>query len=282
MPERPGMTLEELVRTSAVQAPPAVKAMLGDGQELALLDVREELIYSQSHLLWARSLPLSRLELRFARLCRARHAHRAVDDIDGLAERAAAVLSRDGYSESDVLDGGSRGLGGGRLRAVLRRQRAEQGVRRVRRARQRHAEHLGRRARDADPRARRHRGARQPPVRRIFARVDPDRHQRAGRRAGAARARPRALARHDGGGQLRRPHAQHHRRAVADQRRRAQQGGRAAQRHHGLDARRPHLRPRQGPSARRSRHAKRRAWAQSAAGEVGAPQRRRAHRSRTR
>ena len=46
----------------------AVKAMLADGEELALIDVREELIYSQNHLLWARSVPLSRLELRFPRL----------------------------------------------------------------------------------------------------------------------------------------------------------------------------------------------------------------------
>ena len=47
---------------------PALKAMLGDGEELALIDVREELNFSQNHLLWARSVPLSRLELRFARL----------------------------------------------------------------------------------------------------------------------------------------------------------------------------------------------------------------------
>ena len=48
-------------------APAAVKAMLDDDAELALVDVREELIFSQNHLLWARSVPLSRLELRFAR-----------------------------------------------------------------------------------------------------------------------------------------------------------------------------------------------------------------------
>ncbi|HEX9071474.1 MAG TPA: hypothetical protein VF852_05935, partial [Pseudolabrys sp.] len=46
----------------------AVKAMLDDGAELALIDVREELTFSQNHLLWARSVPLSRLELRFAQL----------------------------------------------------------------------------------------------------------------------------------------------------------------------------------------------------------------------
>ena len=46
----------------------AVSAMLDDGRELALIDVREELTFSQNHLLWARNVPLSRLELRFARL----------------------------------------------------------------------------------------------------------------------------------------------------------------------------------------------------------------------
>ena len=54
----------------------AVKAMLGDGQELALIDLREELTFSQNHLLWARNVPLSRLELRFARAGAAqRHPH---------------------------------------------------------------------------------------------------------------------------------------------------------------------------------------------------------------
>ena len=46
----------------------AVRAMLLDGGELALIDVREERIFSESHLLFARSVPLSRLEMRFARL----------------------------------------------------------------------------------------------------------------------------------------------------------------------------------------------------------------------
>ncbi len=46
----------------------ALKAMLVDGQELAIVDLREELIFSQGHLLFARSVPLSRLELKFARL----------------------------------------------------------------------------------------------------------------------------------------------------------------------------------------------------------------------
>jgi rhodanese-related sulfurtransferase len=85
----------------------AVKAMLGDGEELALIDVREELIYSQNHLLWARSVPLSRLELRFARLV-PRLSTRIVliDDADGLAQRAADVLARAGYTDLSYLDGG--------------------------------------------------------------------------------------------------------------------------------------------------------------------------------
>ena len=57
---------------------PALRAMLLDGAELALIDVREERIFSESHLLFARSVPLSRIELRMARLVpRQCDAHRA-------------------------------------------------------------------------------------------------------------------------------------------------------------------------------------------------------------
>ncbi len=85
----------------------AVKAMLLDGEELALIDLREELTFSQNHLLWARSVPLSRLELRFARLV-PRRATRIVliDDNDGLSARAASILARAGYSDLCYLDGG--------------------------------------------------------------------------------------------------------------------------------------------------------------------------------
>jgi len=88
-------------------APHDLKAMLGDGAELALIDVREELVFSQNHLLWARSVPLSRLELNFARLV-PRRATRIVlcDDADGLAERAAAILTAAGYTDVAGLDGG--------------------------------------------------------------------------------------------------------------------------------------------------------------------------------
>jgi rhodanese-related sulfurtransferase len=88
-------------------APAAVKAMLTDGQELALIDLREELIFSQSHLLFARSVPLSRLELKFAQLVPRRSTRIVLcDDGDGLVERAATILRGAGYTDLSYLDGG--------------------------------------------------------------------------------------------------------------------------------------------------------------------------------
>ncbi len=86
----------------------ALRAMLGDGGELAPIDLREELIFSRNHLLWARNVPLSRLEIQFAALV-PRKATRIVliDDNDGLSQRAAAVLARAGYSDLSHLDGGN-------------------------------------------------------------------------------------------------------------------------------------------------------------------------------
>ena len=81
--------------------------MLADGGELALIDLREELIFSRGHLLHPRSVPLSRLELNFARLV-PRLDTRIVlcDEADGLAERAAEILARAGYENLIALAGG--------------------------------------------------------------------------------------------------------------------------------------------------------------------------------
>ncbi len=85
----------------------ALKAMLSDGEELALVDLREELIFSQNHLLFARSVPLSRLELKFASLVPRRSTRIVLcDDGEGLVERAAEVLGRSGYTNLFVLEGG--------------------------------------------------------------------------------------------------------------------------------------------------------------------------------
>src|ERR1700750_359567 len=96
--------MAEAVRVGAQ----GLRAMLLDGAELAPIDVREERIFSESHLLFARSVPLSRLELRMARLV-PRKATRIVlvDDADGLAQRAAAVLGRAGYTDVSILEGGN-------------------------------------------------------------------------------------------------------------------------------------------------------------------------------
>src|SRR6266436_9764460 len=86
---------------------PALKAMLADGQELALVDLREELIFAQNHLLFARSVPLSRLELNFTRLVPRRGTRIVLcDDGDGLVERAAEILARAGYTNLHALAGG--------------------------------------------------------------------------------------------------------------------------------------------------------------------------------
>jgi rhodanese-related sulfurtransferase len=88
-------------------APSALKAMIGDGGEFAVLDLREEGVFARYHLLFAVSLPLSRLELHLAALVPRRTTRIVVcDDNDGLAERGAEKLARYDYNDIAVLDGG--------------------------------------------------------------------------------------------------------------------------------------------------------------------------------
>jgi rhodanese-related sulfurtransferase/predicted metal-dependent enzyme (double-stranded beta helix superfamily) len=85
-----------------------VKALLRSGDELALIDVREEGVFSKSHLLFATPLPLSRLELGLAALVPRRSTPIVlIDDDDGLADRAAALMMRLGYRNLAVLAGGN-------------------------------------------------------------------------------------------------------------------------------------------------------------------------------
>lgn len=91
--------------------PHQLKAMLQDGRELALLDVREAGQFGKSHLLFAVPLPYSRLELEVGRLV-PRHATRIVlcDDGElGVAALAAGRLEAIGYSDVALLEGGTRG-----------------------------------------------------------------------------------------------------------------------------------------------------------------------------
>ncbi len=84
-----------------------LKAMLRDGEELAILDLREEGIFAEGHLFYAASLPLSRLELRLDALVPRRNTRIVLcDDGDGLANRAALKLMHWGYRNLAVLAGG--------------------------------------------------------------------------------------------------------------------------------------------------------------------------------
>jgi rhodanese-related sulfurtransferase/predicted metal-dependent enzyme (double-stranded beta helix superfamily) len=90
--------------------PRELRAMLGDGRELALIDVREEGVFAKGHLLTAACVPLSRLELRLDALV-PRRATRVVlcDDDETLAQRAAALMRRHGWRNLSVLAGGVPG-----------------------------------------------------------------------------------------------------------------------------------------------------------------------------
>ena len=91
----------------------ALREMLLDGGELALLDMREEGRFSDSHLLFACSLPLSRLELGIDGLVPRRSTRIVLcDEDDGLARRGADRLAALGYTDVAVLDGGIEGWRG--------------------------------------------------------------------------------------------------------------------------------------------------------------------------
>jgi rhodanese-related sulfurtransferase len=92
--------------------PADVRAMLQDGGELALFDVREEGVFSEEgHPFFANSLPLSRLELTLRDLVPRPGTRIVVYDggDDGLAERARARLATMGYRNVAVMAGGAAG-----------------------------------------------------------------------------------------------------------------------------------------------------------------------------
>jgi rhodanese-related sulfurtransferase len=91
--------------------PADVRAMLRGGDEMALLDVREEGVFSEEgHPFFANSVPLSRLELLVRDLVPRPSTHIVVLDggDEGLAERAAAKLGQMGYRQVAVMTGGTR------------------------------------------------------------------------------------------------------------------------------------------------------------------------------
>lgn len=88
-----------------------VQAALAGSGEVALLDVREQGVHYRGHPFFACSAPLSRLELVAGDLVPRRSTRVVLIDGggEGLAEKAAAQLSRLGYTDVSVLEGGCAG-----------------------------------------------------------------------------------------------------------------------------------------------------------------------------
>ena len=93
--------------------PAEVRAMLRDGSEMALIDVREEGVFAEEgHPFFANTVPLSRLELMIRGLVPRPSTRIVVVDGgpggEGLAERAAAKLGQMGYRNLAIMTGGTR------------------------------------------------------------------------------------------------------------------------------------------------------------------------------
>jgi len=85
-----------------------LKAWLGDGQELAILDAREEGEFGHGHLFWAVPCPLSKRELRARALLPRRDARVVcVDGGEGYAAQLADYLRGIGCTRVHVLEGGT-------------------------------------------------------------------------------------------------------------------------------------------------------------------------------
>jgi len=97
--------------TQRVVTPAELERMLGDGDEIAVVDVREHGEYGEGHLLFCVSVPWSRFELDLPRLVPNRRVRMVVyDQADGaVAAKAAAAATALGYTHVARLDGGLEG-----------------------------------------------------------------------------------------------------------------------------------------------------------------------------
>ncbi|GGJ84779.1 rhodanese homology domain-containing protein [Pseudomonas matsuisoli] len=94
----------------AVRPHSVIRQALLDGQEVALVDVREEAPFAEAHPLFAANIPLSKLELEvYSRVPRRDTAVTVYDDGEGLAEVAAERLRALGYSDVALLENGLAG-----------------------------------------------------------------------------------------------------------------------------------------------------------------------------
>ena len=100
--------------SSATLGPATLQRWLSDGQEIALLDVREHGQYGEGRPFFSVNMPYSRLEVEIGeRVPRLATRIVLVDDGDaegpsGVAWRAAQRLLALGYTQVHVLDGGAK------------------------------------------------------------------------------------------------------------------------------------------------------------------------------
>ena len=84
-----------------------LKTMISDGEELAVLDVREEGEFGSGHILYAVPLPYSILEMRLGQLVPHPTTRTVlVDGGNGVGERAANRMNMLGYSRVAILEDG--------------------------------------------------------------------------------------------------------------------------------------------------------------------------------
>ncbi|WP_248799260.1 rhodanese-related sulfurtransferase [Pseudomonas sp. MWU13-2105] len=87
-----------------------IRQALLDHEEVALVDVREEAPFAESHPLFAANIPLSKLELEvFSRIPRRDTQVTLYDNGEGLANIAAQRLQALGYTQVSLLAGGLDG-----------------------------------------------------------------------------------------------------------------------------------------------------------------------------
>lgn len=87
-----------------------IRQALLDRHEVALIDVREEAPFAESHPLFAANIPLSKLELEvYSRIPRRDTQVTVYDNGEGLAARAAERLVALGYTQVSLLEGGLDG-----------------------------------------------------------------------------------------------------------------------------------------------------------------------------
>jgi rhodanese-related sulfurtransferase len=95
------------INTTNKITPVTLKQWLHDGQEVAVLDIREHGQYGEEHLFYVVSIPYSKLEVEVARLVPRKNVRMVLvgDEHGALSSKACQRLHAMGYQDIHVLDG---------------------------------------------------------------------------------------------------------------------------------------------------------------------------------